>query len=151
MLYEKKPDLGHLREWGSKVWVHTTAGTKLDGCLKVGRWVGFDEVTNGHHVYWPNKHSISIERSIKFMNGNVILLPMTSAEPIQGESTRDKESKNLQHTLESAESHTPTMLEEENTLQPQDDFMNSQEYLNGTTPLSVTDVSHNEPVTAQSH
>jgi hypothetical protein len=84
MLYDRKPNLGSLREWGCKVWVHTTAGTKLDGRSKVGKWVGFDGETNGHRVYWPDKRSISIERSIKFTNGDVILPPIMNAEPIQG-------------------------------------------------------------------
>ena len=95
MLYEKKPNLGSLREWGCKVWVHTTAGTKLDGRSKVGRWVGFDVATNGHRVYWPDKRSISIERSIKFANGDMILPSLMSAGQLQGETSRAKEIETM--------------------------------------------------------
>jgi hypothetical protein len=37
VLYRRKPDLGGLKEWGNEVWVHTMAGTKLDGRSKIGR------------------------------------------------------------------------------------------------------------------
>jgi len=48
MLYSKKPNLSQLEEWGGKVWVHTLEGTKLDSRSKKGKWIGFDEVSNGH-------------------------------------------------------------------------------------------------------
>ena len=37
-----KPDLHGLPEFGTKVWVHTPEGSKLDGRSVIGRWVGFD-------------------------------------------------------------------------------------------------------------
>lgn len=56
-----------LQPWGCKVQVHDTAGSKLDGRSKIGRWVGFDPKTKeGHCVYWPKKRSISVERSVRF-------------------------------------------------------------------------------------
>ena len=48
VFYEAKPNLCSLPEFGSKVWVHTTSGSKLDGRSVVGRWVGFDEDSSGH-------------------------------------------------------------------------------------------------------
>ena len=72
MLYGKKPNLKNLHEWGSDVWVHTTEGTKLDSCSKVGKWVGFDEISNGHQIYWPDKCSVTIEHSVKFANGDIV-------------------------------------------------------------------------------
>ena len=96
MLYGRKPDLRYLHEWGSDVWVHTMGGTKLDGQSKVGKWVGFDEVSNGHRIYWPDKHSVTVEQSIKPTNGNMIILSIQVVEPIQGE----KEPRNLQNNSE---------------------------------------------------
>ena len=94
MLYGKKLDLNHLWEWGCKVWVHTLSGTKLDGRSKIGKWVGFDEPSNAHHIYWPEKCSITIEHSVKFDNGDMIIPPIPSALHIQGE----KEPENQQRT-----------------------------------------------------
>jgi hypothetical protein len=73
VLYGRKLDLGGLKEWGNEVWVHTMAGTKLDGRSKIGRWLGFKEISNGHCIYWPEKCSVTVERSIKFVNGDMIL------------------------------------------------------------------------------
>jgi hypothetical protein len=73
MLPGKKPNIANLCEFGTKVWVHNTSGSKLDGCSSVGRWVGFDEVSNGHRIYWPDKQTISVECSIKFDDDWVIV------------------------------------------------------------------------------
>jgi len=67
-LYGIKPDLGGLPEWGQRVWVHTDKGSKLDARAVEGRWVGYDRnSTHAHRVYWPEKHSVSVERNIKFV------------------------------------------------------------------------------------
>src|ERR1700678_4421452 len=67
VLTKKKPDLANLHPWGCRVRVHDTSGSKLDGRSKIGRWMGFDEETgDGHRVYWAEKRSITIERSVKF-------------------------------------------------------------------------------------
>ena len=55
MLYRKKPSLQKLQNWGTKVWVHTMDGLKLDGHLRVGRWIGLDEVSNGYWIYWLDR------------------------------------------------------------------------------------------------
>ena len=93
MLYGKRPHLGNLREWGSEVWVHTTEGTKLDGRSKIGKWVGFDEISNGHRIYWPDKCSVTVECSIKSANGDMIIMSIPVVQSIQGE----KVSRNLQN------------------------------------------------------
>ena len=98
MLYNKKPNLKGLYEWGKQVWVHTSEGTKLDGRSKVGKWIGYDETSNGHRIYWPHKRSVTIECSIKFSNGEEIFAPIPAAKPIQGEKgptnlQRDPEAK----------------------------------------------------------
>jgi hypothetical protein len=85
MLYNTKPNLGSLCEWGNEVWVHTTEGTKLEGQSRMGKWIGFDEISNGHRIYWPEKCSVTVEHSIKFVNGDAILPPILVAQPIQGE------------------------------------------------------------------
>lgn len=68
--YEKltgtKPDLSGLRAFGDRVWVHDTSQSKLDGRARVGRWVGFDKAPGAHRVYWPDKHTVTVERSVRF-------------------------------------------------------------------------------------
>jgi hypothetical protein len=67
ILTGKKPDLSNIHPWGTRVWVHDTSGSKLDGRAKEGRWVGFDEESRGHRVYWENKRSVTVERSVTFV------------------------------------------------------------------------------------
>ncbi len=63
----RKPDLSNLHPWGTRVWVHTTGGSKLDGRAKEGRWVGFDEESKGHRIYWEGKRTVTVERSVRFV------------------------------------------------------------------------------------
>ena len=66
-LYHSKPNLGGVPEWGQRVWVHVTSGSKLDWRAQEGRWVGYDsESTHAHRIYWPGKNRVSVERNIKF-------------------------------------------------------------------------------------
>ncbi|TFY61298.1 hypothetical protein EVG20_g7113 [Dentipellis fragilis] len=66
-VYREKPDLSGLLEWGQKVRVHDGTGSKLDGRAVEGRWVGFDkDSTHAHRIYWQHKHSITVERDVKF-------------------------------------------------------------------------------------
>ncbi len=32
----------------------------------MGRWLGFDEISSGHRIYWPNQRKVSVERSVQF-------------------------------------------------------------------------------------
>jgi len=67
VLTGSKPDISNLRTWGQKVWVHDTKGTKLDGRAKEGYWVGIDEESRAHRIYWPGKRSVTVERSVRFI------------------------------------------------------------------------------------
>jgi len=66
LLTKEKPDLSNIHTWGSRVWVHDTSGSKLDGRVKEGRWVGFDNESKAHRIYWEEKRSVTMERSVKF-------------------------------------------------------------------------------------
>jgi hypothetical protein len=60
------PDLCDLPEWGCKVWVHNDKSGKVGVRAKEGRWVGYNEHSKGHHIYWPDRQSVGVERNIKF-------------------------------------------------------------------------------------
>ncbi|PBL04010.1 hypothetical protein ARMGADRAFT_877573, partial [Armillaria gallica] len=63
----KKPDLKGLREWGEKCWVRLeTKAMKLGSRVREGRWIGFDETSNGSRIYWPESKTVSIERNVYF-------------------------------------------------------------------------------------
>ena len=65
--FGKKPNLREVREWGEKVWVRVEGGNKLGGRIQEGRWLGLDDNSNGVHVYWPDMHTVSIERNVYFI------------------------------------------------------------------------------------
>ena len=109
-LYNKKPYMRSLHEWGSQVWVHTLEGTKLDGQSKIGKWISFEEASNGHRIYWPNKRSVTVE-CIKFVNDDVIVSSNPGAKPIQGE----KEPRNLQNNPEITSETSKHSKEQEHT------------------------------------
>jgi hypothetical protein len=94
MLYNNKSSM---REWGNQVWVHFPSGTNLDGQSKIKRWISYDEISNGHRIYWPDKCSVTVEQSIKFTNDNIVFLSNLIAKLIQGEnnSTNENPKKNL--------------------------------------------------------
>ena len=80
-----KPNIKNLHQWGCKVRVHDDSGSKLDGCSKIGCWMGFDAKTkDGHHIYWPERRTISVEQSVRF---NVEEEIVVDASPLEGENT----------------------------------------------------------------
>jgi len=94
ILYGRKLDLSNIQPWGCKVRVHNTGGLKLDSCSKIGRWMGFDgETRDGHHIYWPERRMVTVERSVKFnfddneVNVGVLLL--------EGESRNVEQQPNI--------------------------------------------------------
>ncbi len=57
------------------MWVHDDKGSKLEGCSKIGKWVGFDEEsTHAHRIYWSDRLTVSVERNVKF-DENSVLIP----------------------------------------------------------------------------
>jgi hypothetical protein len=43
----------------------------LDGRAKEGQWVGFDD-SKAHQIYWAEKRSVTVERSVRFIGGKVV-------------------------------------------------------------------------------
>ncbi len=86
LLHGKKPDLTGIHPWGCKVRVHDSGGNKLQGRSKIGVWVGYDEESNAHRIFWPEKRSITVERSVKF---NVEDEAIVDAAPLEGEISAD--------------------------------------------------------------
>ena len=73
----KKPYLARLCKWGTKVWVHRANQSKLDSRASEGRWVSYDTKSKASQIYWPDKHTVSVERNIKFDN-DFVPLPETA-------------------------------------------------------------------------
>jgi len=79
----KKPDLSNIHPWGTQVWVHDTSSSKLDSRAKEGRWIGFDQESKCHRIYWPEKRSVTVERSVTFIPEEVDV--RIGNAPVEGE------------------------------------------------------------------
>ena len=64
----KKPDISHLKIFGSSVYMHVTKDTrkKLDPTTEVGIFLGYTETPHNYRVYLPNSRMTIMRRDIKF-------------------------------------------------------------------------------------
>ena len=68
--FGKKPDLAGIRDWGEKVYVRTEGGNKLGGRVRMGKWLGIDDESNGVRVYWPDTKTVTVEQNTYFDNSS---------------------------------------------------------------------------------
>lgn len=105
----KKPDLSDIHPWGCKVLVHDDGNSKLGDRGKLGHWVGFDEESNAHRIYWPDKGTIGIERSVNFRLEDEEMVKV----PLEGEWDFDDRPTSPTHgkpeSEQSAEDPTPAV------------------------------------------
>ena len=74
----KKPDISHLKIFGSSVYIHVTkdARKKLEPTAEVGIFVGYIETPHNYHVYFPNNRMVVVRRDIKFDEGKAMQLSL---------------------------------------------------------------------------
>ena len=80
IFFGKKPDLTGIHPWGCKVHVHDTSGNKLQGHSKIGAWMGYDEESNAHRIYWAEKRSITVEHSVNFNFEDEVTIALLEGE-----------------------------------------------------------------------
>ena len=93
MLYGTKPDLSRIFDWGAPIWVHDATSDKLGARGVLGRWVGLDRDGGSHCVYWPGKHLITVERSVRLASQEVLVpaLKTVALEEEQPDNERETE------------------------------------------------------------
>ena len=64
----KKPDISHLRIFGSPVYIHVTkdARKKLELTVEVGIFLGYTERPHNYRVYLSDNRKTVVRRDIKF-------------------------------------------------------------------------------------
>ncbi|PSR87280.1 hypothetical protein PHLCEN_2v5214 [Hermanssonia centrifuga] len=67
-----RPNCTFLRPWGTHVLVKMDATSKLAACAKEGRYVGHDFMSNGVRVYWPERHSVTVERTVIYLTDDIV-------------------------------------------------------------------------------
>jgi hypothetical protein len=64
-----RPDLRDIHAWGTKGYVQVEGRGKLEPQADPVFFVGHDHQSKGYQMYWPKKHSISVERNIQWTKG----------------------------------------------------------------------------------
>ena len=80
MMHNAKPNLVDLPDWGARVFVMKTNAGKLDNKGTEGFWLGYSDMSKGHHIYAPNQQ-ITVEHNVSFKD-TVLQVPSI---PIVGE------------------------------------------------------------------
>ena len=78
MVYSKKLNLHDAYECGKDVYVKIKQDDKLAHQATKAKWIGHSSQSNGHIIYWPSIHKVSVERSVIFDTGEKVKLPPTS-------------------------------------------------------------------------
>jgi hypothetical protein len=66
LVNKSKPNLALAHEFGTLVYVHITIGGKLEANTEEATFVGVDQESKGHHIWWVGKWKVSIERNVTF-------------------------------------------------------------------------------------
>jgi hypothetical protein len=74
----KKPDVSHLKKFGSSVYVHVTKDSrkKLVPTAKVGIFVGYIETPHNYRVYFPKSKMTIMQWDITFDDGKAMRLSL---------------------------------------------------------------------------
>ena len=64
----KRPDISHLRIFGSPVYIHVTKDSrkKLELIVEVGIFLGYTDTPHNYRVYFPDSRKTVVRRDIKF-------------------------------------------------------------------------------------
>lgn len=95
--YQKKPDLSHIRLFGSPVMVHIPKERRLkwDRKAQMNILVGFSETVKGYRVYDPIKNIITIKRDVIVMEEKTVLSEKNE-EDTTGWIQNDVENQNYE-------------------------------------------------------
>ena len=83
MVHGKKLNLHDAYEWGKDVYIKIKQDDKLANQATRAKWIGHSSQSDGHLIYWPNRHKISVEQNIIFDTGEQVKLSPT---PLTDES-----------------------------------------------------------------
>lgn len=74
----KRPDISHLRIFGSPIYMHVKkdARKKLDLTAEVGIFVGYTDMPHNYRVYLPDSRKTFVRRDIKFQEEKAMKCPL---------------------------------------------------------------------------
>ena len=99
----KCPDVSSAHEFGTRLYVHSADGRKLEARADEAYFVGVDGESKGYRVYWPSKRRISVERNVSFAPATVTV---AADVPVEGEKVAIP-ANNTQHVSPPAPATPP--------------------------------------------
>ena len=119
VLLNKKPDLSHVRMFGSKAFVHIPKAKrkgKLERRAKIGYLVGLER-DNSYRVYLPEEGKIDLSRDVS-VDENTVVSPK-----------KDTQDENHDGTVEFDDPFTPFLQEESTSHNHEEPVKGDQEHL----------------------
>src|ERR1700731_2770912 len=118
--YARHPNLSKLVPFGTPAWVKITDAGKLDRCVCMGHFIGFDSTSTGYRIYLPDTKQIRIEREVVFnLDETTDPIAWTGEMPSEG-----RMNKFIRHpTVDSEPSIDPQTIDDQppdNQLQEND-------------------------------
>ncbi|OSX56539.1 hypothetical protein POSPLADRAFT_1160060 [Postia placenta MAD-698-R-SB12] len=123
----EKPDLAGLPRFGSAAWVHVDPASKLELKSCKGHWVGFDSQSKAHRIYWPGRHTVTVEHDVQFA-ADTAPASVTTPALAKGETTTNIAQSTLstpssipasvQGETEAVEAAQPTLQRSQCTCTP---------------------------------
>ena len=106
VVHKCKPNLKGLLEWGTHVFMLCEGRGKLEERANEGHWVRYSADSQGHRIYWPGKHPVTVERNVNF---SIAVQCNGMAEGWQdAPATQNQAQPSLQPSPTSATPHTQT-------------------------------------------
>ena len=121
-----------------------TAG-KLDSHAQISRFIRYDSESKGYHIYWPHKHSVTVERNVVFNKDDVLIKNdhVIISSDVLAEGERYKV---IQHPL-----NTPQPENDQPELQPEsnENPPENQELPSNSIPFPPAKALPSEPLQQQ--
>jgi hypothetical protein len=92
MKLKKKQNLASIQEFGVAAYVKDFSAGKLESCVQVGHFVGYDSKSKGYCIYWPQKRSITVKQNVVFNDKDTLTLDGSVVIPsdVLAEGEKDK-------------------------------------------------------------
>ena len=66
MVTGQKPNLTSIQCFSAVAYIKLENAGKLDKRASKGHFIGYDSKSKGYQIYWPEKHTVSIEQNVVF-------------------------------------------------------------------------------------
>ncbi|KAG9225295.1 hypothetical protein CCMSSC00406_0009851 [Pleurotus cornucopiae] len=109
VVFGEKPNLAQTHPWGCKVRVHSRDPSKLDGRSSTERWVGIDQRSMAHRIYFADRRMVKVERNVKFNFAEEDEVPIGGEWEMMGNRQTQSEARPMPAPVTAPEiKHLPT-------------------------------------------